>query len=326
MSALPQIVPGTPRVAVLGAGVIGRVLAARLALGGIDVALIARGETLVHLREEGVRLRSEGSEQAVPVTIEPVEHPGPRDLVFLCLRANALEQVLPTIEAMGEPIVVPLMHVGDRLSVLHEQFGIDRVVSTFPGLGGFLDEDGVVEWLALGAKQPTTVDGRAARADLVRTVLRHTGLPLASTPDMPSWMSTHVVFVAGMGAGLVAADGDPAALGRNTALLRACVQAVRSGLSALRARGVAVQPRPIELLFLRMPTWFAVAYWRRALPGPVGRIAMAPHAWASRFDEMPVLWRQATQLASGPEGALFRAFLARTQCEQSSPRGRVPPQ
>lgn len=54
------------------------------------------------------------------------------------------------------------------------------------------------------------MDGGAARADLVRTVLRHTGLPLASTQDMPSWMAAYVVFVAGMGAGLAAAGGDPA--------------------------------------------------------------------------------------------------------------------
>lgn len=42
-----------PRIAVLGAGVIGQVLAARLHAGGVDVALVARGRTRRRLAERG---------------------------------------------------------------------------------------------------------------------------------------------------------------------------------------------------------------------------------------------------------------------------------
>src|SRR5918992_1590771 len=78
------------RFAVLGAGAIGAYVGAALARGGAEVHLIARGENLEALQEEGVRVRSErGDFEAHPPATDDANEIGPVDFVFLGLKANS---------------------------------------------------------------------------------------------------------------------------------------------------------------------------------------------------------------------------------------------
>ncbi|MCC2593988.1 hypothetical protein LKO27_11280 [Tessaracoccus sp. OS52] len=122
-------------------------------------------------------------------------------------------------------------------------------------------------------------------------------------------MKVHVVLVAALAAAILTADGDLNALAADRRLLRRCVEATRDGFDALVDQGVRIAPRSIEVLYRRMPRWFAVEYWRRALPGPVGAISMAPHARSSAGDELPVLWAEATSLTGGGRSGAFGRFL-----------------
>ncbi len=119
-----------------------------------------------------------------------------------------------------------------------------------------------------------------------------------------------LVFVAAMSAGLVAAGGDPRALAGDADLLGQTVDAVREGFAALRARGVRVQPRSVQVLFGVLPRRFAIAYWRRALPGTIGTVTMAPHARSSRHDELPDLISTAQRLTGSSESGSLARLLA----------------
>lgn len=301
---------GRPRVAVLGAGVIGRVLAARLVRGGVDAVLLARGATAEALRRDGVRLRMQGTVEHVGVRIvaiddaEPLE---PVDVLFLCLRADALDAVLPRVADLGTPVVVPMMHLGDRHADLVARFGAQQVVRVFPGYGGYLDAAGAVEWLDLRAKQPTTVEVGTPAAETVCDLLESCDLPLDRVEDMDGWIAAHLVLITGLAAAVLNADGDLRALTSDRRAIRVMVDAVRDGFLALRDRGVRIAPWPVALLFLRMPRAFAVEYWRRALAGPVGAISIAPHVLASRADELPLLIAEALRVSGGGRtGALAR--------------------
>lgn len=288
-----------PRVAVLGAGIIGQVLAAKLDAAGNDVVLVARGATRDQLLADGVRLRTRGRDEQRRVPIVDVADPGSRDIVLLCLRATDLPGLLPVIDQMGAPLVVPIMHMGNQLDRLTAHVGADRIVSAFPGLGGLRASDGVVEWLEVGFGQPTTVDARAAQAGRVVDLLKGTGLVVATTNDMDSWMATHVIFVGTLGAGLLLSGGDRFRLAGDRALLRRTIDAIVDGLRGLQDRGHQIEPWPIAMLFLRAPRWVAVSYWRRALRGELGRVTIAPHVWRSRKDEMPALLHAAIDLTDG---------------------------
>jgi 2-dehydropantoate 2-reductase len=78
-------------VAIFGAGAIGAYVGARLASAGVDVSLIARGEHLSAMRQNGVRLVMDGSEQVVQVhcTDDPSEL-GPQEFVIIALKAHSI--------------------------------------------------------------------------------------------------------------------------------------------------------------------------------------------------------------------------------------------
>jgi 2-dehydropantoate 2-reductase len=98
------------KVCVVGAGAVGGLIGARLALAGFDTAAVARGATLEALRGHGWRLAS-GERAPVRATDTPAEL-GPQDLVVLAVKAPALPGAAARIGPLlgGDTIVVPAMN------------------------------------------------------------------------------------------------------------------------------------------------------------------------------------------------------------------------
>lgn len=87
------------RVCIVGAGAVGGHLAGRLAAGGADVSVVARGGGLAAIRANGLRVeatdwnfkgRLSGAE-ADPARL------GPQDIVFVAVKAPAIPEVAPTL-------------------------------------------------------------------------------------------------------------------------------------------------------------------------------------------------------------------------------------
>jgi 2-dehydropantoate 2-reductase len=102
-------------MAVVGAGAIGAYVGCSLARGGADVHLVARGENLKALRENGVKvLSARGDFEAHPPATDDPSEIGPVDLVFLGLKANSY--------ASAGKLLEPLMH--EETAVVAAQNGI----------------------------------------------------------------------------------------------------------------------------------------------------------------------------------------------------------
>ncbi len=79
------------RIAILGAGATGGFLGARLAKGGADVVLIARGPHLQAMRESGLRLIEADGETIVPVeATDDLAAIRSSDFVFVTLKAHSV--------------------------------------------------------------------------------------------------------------------------------------------------------------------------------------------------------------------------------------------
>jgi 2-dehydropantoate 2-reductase len=76
------------RIAVLGAGAVGAYYGARLAAGGADVHLLARGATLAALREHGLTIEEpeRTTRHDLPATDDPAAV-GPVDVVLFCVKS-----------------------------------------------------------------------------------------------------------------------------------------------------------------------------------------------------------------------------------------------
>jgi 2-dehydropantoate 2-reductase len=101
------------RVCIVGAGAIGCTLAARFALAEVSVSVVARGATLSAIRQHGVVLTDlEGTHKVqVHATDDPAAL-GIQDVVFVCTKADALTNVLPSLVGLigPETIVVPAVN------------------------------------------------------------------------------------------------------------------------------------------------------------------------------------------------------------------------
>jgi 2-dehydropantoate 2-reductase len=101
------------RVCIVGAGAIGCTLAVRLSLAGQHVSVLARGETLSAIRQQGITLHDLEGTHCVQVNAsnKPAEL-GIQDVVFICTKADALRQVLPTLAPLLGPdtIVIPAVN------------------------------------------------------------------------------------------------------------------------------------------------------------------------------------------------------------------------
>jgi 2-dehydropantoate 2-reductase len=103
------------KIAIIGAGAIGGLVGARLALAGEDVTFIVRGRNLAAIRERGIRLvTAEGQEHtALQVrATDSTAEAGPQDLVIPAMKAHQLEAVVDALPPLLKPetTLVPMQN------------------------------------------------------------------------------------------------------------------------------------------------------------------------------------------------------------------------
>ncbi|MEP7282658.1 MAG: 2-dehydropantoate 2-reductase [Rubrivivax sp.] len=94
------------RFAVVGAGAIGGLLGARLALAGHEVVFIARNRNLEAIRAGGFRLIEPDGAEHHAATARAVQHmqdAGPQDAVLLTVKAHQVHELLPDLGALLGP-------------------------------------------------------------------------------------------------------------------------------------------------------------------------------------------------------------------------------
>ena len=100
-------------ICVVGAGAIGGWIAAKLAIAGEPVSVLARGETLRLARAEGLRLEENGEEFVAAVSASDQAHVvGAQDVVIIAVKAPALPALASELRPLigPETIVVPMLN------------------------------------------------------------------------------------------------------------------------------------------------------------------------------------------------------------------------
>ena len=91
----------SPRIAIVGAGAIGTTLAARLAVAGYTVSVLARGGTLAAIKRKGVCLIDrQGQHTANVIASDNCGELGEQDIVFLCTKAHSVPSLLPQLQPL----------------------------------------------------------------------------------------------------------------------------------------------------------------------------------------------------------------------------------
>ena len=101
------------KIGIIGAGAIGGFFAARLALAGHSVSVLARGATLEALRANGQSLESGGQSLCAAVRAsDRAQDLGLQDVVVLAVKAPALAQVMPALAPLcaAHTVVLPALN------------------------------------------------------------------------------------------------------------------------------------------------------------------------------------------------------------------------
>ena len=115
------------KIAVIGAGGIGGLVGARLALAGEDVTFIVRGANLDAIRKDGIKLITTDGEQHVARNVnatDDYDRAGPQDIVILAMKAHQVEAVANDVPKLfGPDTVVVTMQNGIPYWYFHKHGG-----------------------------------------------------------------------------------------------------------------------------------------------------------------------------------------------------------
>lgn len=287
------------RVLIYGAGVIGQIYAGRLHEAGHEVTVLARGRTLETLARDGIALASGGTSGRVRVPV--TGQIGPEnscDLALVTVRSDQVEEILPALAGLRATSVVMMQNNALGRAGVGDIIGSGRVTLGFPGVGGYRNDDGAIEYIEI-PQQPTTLGRSQGREKTAEAVFRSAGFPVTTTADMDGWLKSHAVFIAGVGASISSCGGDAMALAADRGRVETMIRSVGEGFRALASQGVTVTPRPLKMIFTVVPGVFAVRYWQGQLRGTVGTVALAPHLRVSRDTEMVTIYRDVQKMIDG---------------------------
>jgi 2-dehydropantoate 2-reductase len=229
------------RFVVVGAGAVGGVVGARLALAGADVHLVARGAHLDAIRSAGLRLRSPDGDEVVRVPASDLA--GLRltggDVVLLVVKSQDSAAVLADLAA-GAPAGVPIVCVQN--GVANEREALRR----FPRVSGVCVmcptahlEPGVV--VAYSSPTPGLLDvgrypdGVDAVDEAVAAAFRSAGFGSEAVPDVMRWKYGKLLLNLGNAVEAVCGPAArPGEVGR---------RATEEGVAVLTAAGIPFASR-----------------------------------------------------------------------------------
>lgn len=198
------------KVCIVGAGAIGGLIGARLAASGhARVCAIARGGTLMALRQHGWRLRSAaGDANEVAEASDNPADLGRQDIVFIAVKGPSLHQIARSISPLLGPstIVVPAMNgvpwwfcngtsgfEREGLQSIDPNGEIARTIPFVNVLGCVVHasarqvEPGLIEekmWDKIVVGEPQ--GGLSDRAEMVTALLENAGCRAAQSADVRS--------------------------------------------------------------------------------------------------------------------------------------------
>ena len=115
------------KVAIIGAGAIGGLVGARLALAGEDVTFMVRGANLTAIRQRGIKLIEHDGSEHVATDVRATDDygaAGPHDLVILAMKAHQVEAVAENVPKLfGPETAVVTMQNGIPFWYFHEHGG-----------------------------------------------------------------------------------------------------------------------------------------------------------------------------------------------------------
>jgi 2-dehydropantoate 2-reductase len=236
------------KIAVMGTGGVGGYFGTRLALGGSEVAFVARGAHLAAMREHGLRVRSAGGDlhlAPVHATEDPREI-GPVDLVLFGVKlwdtSAAAEAIRPLLAP--DTAVVSFQNGVVKDDILTEVLGRRAVIGGVCYIAATIAEPGVI--VHTGSMQRLVFgeyDGtRSARVERFEAACRQAGIDVEVSADITRALWEKFIFLVAFSAVTSTTRRPIGAVRAHPQTRRLLAAAMQEVVDVGRAQGVALAP------------------------------------------------------------------------------------
>lgn len=242
------------RIAIIGAGAVGGYFGGRLAQHGHAVSFLARGATLVALKERGLRVSSPAGDVALsPAEIRASADPeelGPVDAVLVTVKAWQVPEVAPILGPLLQKatdraeagVVVPLQNGVEAPAQLAAVWGRTQVLGGVCRL--LARQTAPAEILHIGGEPeillgPLALETQTA-ATAICEAIREAGVSCELRADIAAAMWEKLAFIATFGALGAAARVPVATLRASRPTRELILQAVREVAAVAATQGASL--------------------------------------------------------------------------------------
>jgi 2-dehydropantoate 2-reductase len=239
------------RIAIVGAGGVGGLLAGLLARAGVEVVVVARGAHGEAIRAEGLKVDSPlgvFTERVAAVSDDPAAL-GRADAVLVAVKAWQVAEVAPGLAPLleGGGVAVPLQNGVEAADRLAAALGEERVAGGLVAVLSWIERPGAVKHV--GFTPRIRIGERGARGgkpsprlDALAAALRSAGVEVEVVADVERALWEKFLLIEPWGV-VAAAARAPIGVLRAVPETRALLAAAQEELARVaRARGVALAP------------------------------------------------------------------------------------
>ena len=283
------------RILIYGAGVIGSLYAALLAEAGYDTSIYARGKRLEVLKNNGLLYKkNQDLIKAETKILGEVSNDDIYDFVLLTVRENQLYEALTELKNNKSNTIVTMVNSLDSYKKWEDIVGTGRILPAFPGVGGSINEDGILDAsLTPRIIQPTTfaeISGNETkRTKQFSKILRHAHIPYQKVMDMHMWQLCHLALVVPIADAYYEAD-CPEKAGKEWKIMRKTAGRMKRNFIFLRKQKGKLSPWKMNI-FRFVPLPIMALMLVVAFESSFGDKFMYQHAMKAP-DEMRELHRQ----------------------------------
>ena len=227
------------KILIYGAGVIGSLYAALFAEAGYDTCIYARGKRLEFLKKNGLLYKKKQNIKRAETTIlGELSDDDIYDFVLLTVRENQLYEALTELKNNKSNTIVTMVNSLDSYKKWEDIVGTGRILPAFPGAGGSINDDGILDAsLIPRIIQPTTfaeiAGNKSERTKQFSKILKHAHIPYQEVKDMHMWQLCHLAMVVPIADAYYEAD-CPERAGKDWKIMKKTAERLKRNFSFLR--------------------------------------------------------------------------------------------
>jgi len=244
------------RILVIGAGVNGSVITARLFERGVAVTLLARSSRLAAIESNGIVIENPFSQKRKVAKVKVIGELAPGDTydyILVVVRRNQVAELLPTLAANRSPNIVFMNNNLNGPAEIVAALGSQRPLFGFVFAGGKRDGEII---RAIGpfdsSLMPTPfgeIDGTITpRLKKLVNLLNWAGLRAKVSTNVVDYLATHAAGVAAIALLALKYKADMKALARSAEDLKLAAAAMRETIPVLKALGHKIVPAGQQIL------------------------------------------------------------------------------